>query len=97
MVKVDVQGFDVAAMHGLRRLLMEEERPVAVTLEFLPRVTSHTPVPCDAVEFTRFMYAQGYVYEGVATVEDMVAIVDDPAVPTMEGWWRLRHAPAAQP
>jgi hypothetical protein len=99
MVKVDVEGFDVAALHGLRRLLMEDERPVAVTIEFLPRMVDKTPLPCDAVELTRFMYGQGYVYEDVVAVEDMVATVKSmidsgpvavAAVPTLEGWWRRR-------
>jgi hypothetical protein len=94
MVKVDVEGFDVAALHGLRRLLMEDERPVAVTLEFTPRMTPHTPVPCDAVAFTRFMYDQGYVYEDVVDVEDMVATVisDASTGDAHEGWWRLHGA-----
>jgi hypothetical protein len=96
-VKVDVEGFDVAALHGLRRLLMEDERPVAVTIEFLPQVTSQTPLPCDAVAFTRFMYDQGYVYEGVVDVEDMVTVVNETST-AFEGWWRLYGSfPSGEP
>jgi hypothetical protein len=97
MVKVDVEGFDVAALHGLRRLLMEDERPVAVTIEFLPRAVPWTLSPCDAVEFTRFMYGQGYVYEGVVDVEDMVAAVSASFTDgsyAFEGWWRQRSLKA---
>jgi hypothetical protein len=98
MVKVDVEGFDVAALHGLRRLLMEDERPVAVTLEFFPpsmdTSLARTPIPCDPFEFTRFMYDAGYVYENAATVDDMLESVRRALSGTgprvFEGWWRLQ-------
>jgi hypothetical protein len=75
---------------------MEDERPVAVTIEFLPRVASHTAVPCDAVELTRFMYVQGYVYEDMQSLDEMLDAVRGSiagsGMVVFEGWWRLRVA-----
>jgi hypothetical protein len=94
MVKVDVEGFDVAALHGLRRLLMEDERPVAVGLTLVPTGTSSGTLPCNTVSFVLFMYEQGYVYEGVVSVDTMVDMVlaatDSPR--SFSGWWRHRDA-----
>jgi hypothetical protein len=97
MVKVELEGYDVAALHGLRRLLMEDERPAAVQLQFLPMVSRHTAVPCDAVELTRFMYGQGYVYEDVLSADEMADSVSSAVTSgaVFEGWWRQRSVQEA--
>jgi FkbM family methyltransferase len=94
LVKVDVEGMDLHAMHGLRRLLSQPQPPAAVTLEFFPRSGSRG---CDAVGFVRFMYTCGYVYEDGSTEEAMVSRVQyslahETAVDRYEGWWRLNRA-----
>jgi hypothetical protein len=90
MLKVDVEGFDITAMHGLRRLLMEDERPAAVTLEFFPDMAMKGG--CDPAEFARFMYSREYAYEDMSSVEDMMeALRTMDATDVFEGWWRLRQ------
>jgi hypothetical protein len=53
-------------------------------------------VPCDAVELTRFMYVQGYVYEDMQSLDEMLDAVRGSiagsGMVVFEGWWRLRVA-----
>jgi hypothetical protein len=100
IVKVDVEGYDVAVLHSLQRVLSSAVRPVAITAEFEPRFVSDTN--CKATEFVKFMYHNGYQYEGVPHLEEMLkktaASVNGPidysndaenASDVYEGWWDL--------
>jgi hypothetical protein len=89
MVKVELEGYDVAALHGLRRLLMEDERPEAVQLQLAVIHTPLTALPCNAVDLVRFMYGQGYVYEDTPMREMVASVNATDVTRAFEGWWRL--------
>jgi hypothetical protein len=89
MVKVDVEGFDIVAAHGMRKLLdgrSADERPMALTFEFQP---SSRTLGCNPFSFAQHLYELGYTYEG-KTLEDMWAAMVAKNVPgggTLEDWW----------
>jgi hypothetical protein len=101
IMKVDVEGYDVAALNGLKRLLTESP-PVALVSEFHP--DSAFGVHCDPLKFVRFMYGAGYRYQHeerwfqgrtLKSVEEMLSHVNASMAGTegyprtFEGWWDL--------
>jgi FkbM family methyltransferase len=94
VVKVDIEGYDVPALYGLRRLLESEHRPSSVMIEFAP--TDVASNGCDPARFIRYMYGLGYKYEQQPTVEGMLSDAEvavkkigaDNGV--REGWWDLQ-------
>lgn len=97
VVKCDVEGFDVPVLYGLKRLFEAPVavRPVALTMEFTPRVVAYKS--CDALGITAFLYDLGYKYEhdvDVLSLAEMTSLVDASlkelpmSVSTFEGWWK---------
>lgn len=60
VVKVDVEGFDGPALHGMRRLLSSPLPPHAITAEFTPEDAMYKG--CDSEALVRFLYSKGYEY-----------------------------------
>ena len=58
MLKVDVEGFDAAALHSLRGLI-EVGRPPLIKVEYVPRDVRGTS-GCDNVGMMRWLYSLGY-------------------------------------
>ena len=56
--KVDVEGYDVQAFHGLQRILQEGRVPY-LTIEYNSRMANEQ-ARCDAVKFMRHMHTIGY-------------------------------------
>jgi hypothetical protein len=103
IMKVDVEGFDVPALHSLRRMFEGpvNERPVAFTAELYPPLVP--AVKCNPVEFARFMYDAGYKYEHRGAYVEREAMIRGVnasrysvknSTRTFEGWWDLVLKPS---
>ena len=104
LIKVDVEGFDLAALYTLRRLFEGpvDDRPLAFITEFSPMGTTRV-AECAPLEFVRFMYEAGYVYADAPddTVDSVLSMVwemlrptrytqqGSPPAPSLEDWWDL--------
>jgi hypothetical protein len=92
IVKVDVEGYDAAALHSLRRLFEGgvNERPVAFTSEFYPQAVLYYS-KCDVERVIQYFYSLGYKYDGYpdahsfweAAQKSLTGETSD----VFEGWW----------
>jgi hypothetical protein len=94
VIKTSVEGYDVAALHSLRRLFEGgvDERPVGFVSMFYPHAVAHE-ANCDVAETVRYFYNQNYTYEGYDDVDELVrgvrASAQSESGPAFEGWWDL--------